>query len=138
VYQRALPHQGEPSLAGPTRSSSLVAAPGHGGLNQQNAGNRGARHHSRRSHATGEGEVMCSHRVQLSALILRSISPLLNRPFRVLCTDIMQYTATYLHLCSRPCLLRISISTPQHHWSNTTSSAFSFSHYPPAVVSKSN
>jgi hypothetical protein len=32
VYQRALPHQGELSLAGHTRFSSLVAAPGHVGL----------------------------------------------------------------------------------------------------------
>jgi hypothetical protein len=32
VDQRALPHQGEPSLAGQTRFSSLVAATGHGGL----------------------------------------------------------------------------------------------------------
>src|SRR5215203_5556029 len=31
-YQRALSHQGKPSLAGPPRFSSLVAAPGHGGL----------------------------------------------------------------------------------------------------------
>jgi hypothetical protein len=31
VYQRALPHR-EPSLAGHARFSSLVAAPGHGGL----------------------------------------------------------------------------------------------------------
>src|SRR5215216_616677 len=31
-YQPALSHQGEPSLAGHARFSSLVAAPGHGGL----------------------------------------------------------------------------------------------------------
>ena len=35
MYQRAVPHQGEPSSAGQTRFSSLVAAPGHGGLNQR-------------------------------------------------------------------------------------------------------
>ena len=32
MYQRALPHQGEPSLAGHTRFSSIVAATGHVGL----------------------------------------------------------------------------------------------------------
>ena len=32
VPQRALPHQGKPSLAGQARFSSLVAAPSHGGL----------------------------------------------------------------------------------------------------------
>ena len=32
MYQRALSHQGKPSLAGQARFSSLVAAPGHGGL----------------------------------------------------------------------------------------------------------
>src|SRR4029453_8072473 len=31
-YHRALTHQGKPSLAGPPRFSSLVAATGHGGL----------------------------------------------------------------------------------------------------------
>jgi hypothetical protein len=31
-YQRALSHQGEPSLAGHTRFSSIVAATGHVGL----------------------------------------------------------------------------------------------------------
>jgi hypothetical protein len=34
VYQRALPHQGEPSSAGPPRFSSIVAAPGHGVLSE--------------------------------------------------------------------------------------------------------
>jgi hypothetical protein len=31
---------------------------------------------------------MCSHRVQLCALILRLIAPLLNKPFRALYLDI--------------------------------------------------
>jgi hypothetical protein len=35
---------------------------------QQNAGNRCAKHRSRRSHSTGEAEVVCSRRVQLCAL----------------------------------------------------------------------
>jgi hypothetical protein len=38
---------------------------------QQNAGNRCANRHSRRSRSTVEGEVMCSHRVQLCALATR-------------------------------------------------------------------
>ena len=37
---------------------------------------------------------MCSHRVQLCILILRSVSSLLNRPFHVLRSDIMLCTAT--------------------------------------------
>jgi hypothetical protein len=38
---------------------------------QQYAGNRCANCHSRRSHSTVDAEVMCSHRVQLCALIAR-------------------------------------------------------------------
>jgi hypothetical protein len=38
---------------------------------QQNAGNRCAKRRSRRSRTTVEVEVMCSHRVQLCALIVR-------------------------------------------------------------------
>jgi hypothetical protein len=40
---------------------------------QQNAGNRCAKRPFRRSRPTVEGEVMCSHRVQLCALVLPSL-----------------------------------------------------------------
>jgi hypothetical protein len=45
---------------------------------------------------------MCSHRVQLCALIPAAVSPRLNASFSFLRIDVMQYTAIYLLLCSIP------------------------------------
>jgi hypothetical protein len=68
VDQRALPHQGEPSLAG---HPILIPRGGHRpwGSYQQNARNRCANGRSPRSHRTVGVEVMCSHCVQLCALV---------------------------------------------------------------------
>src|SRR5215217_1322970 len=70
---------------------------------QQNAGNRCAHGRCRRSRSTVEGEVMCSHRGQLCALIPAAVSPRLNASFSFLPIDVCstpQYTAIYLLLCS--------------------------------------
>ena len=57
----------------PPRFSSRNGRLPQGGIAayQQNAGNRCAKRHSRRSHTTVGAEVMCSHRVQLCALLAR-------------------------------------------------------------------
>jgi hypothetical protein len=51
---------------------------------QQNAGNRCAKRRSRRSRSTVQAEVMCSHRVQLCALVLRLHPTAPHRPFQPL------------------------------------------------------
>jgi hypothetical protein len=64
--------QGHPASAGnhPNFHPGTGAAGRHQGLSA-NAGNRCANSRSPRSHSTVEAEVMCSHRVQLCALIAR-------------------------------------------------------------------
>ena len=56
---------------------------------------------------------MCSHRVQLCALIPAAVSPRLNASFSFLRIDVMQYTAIYLLLCSMPRYLDTFASNPQ-------------------------
>src|SRR5215216_2803287 len=83
---------------------------------QQNAGNRCANGRFRRSRSTVEGEVMCSHRGQLCALIPAAVSPRLNASFSFLPIDVCstpQYTAIYLLLCSMPRHLDTFASNPQ-------------------------
>jgi hypothetical protein len=59
---------------------------------------------------------MCSHGVQLSALILcRRLTAVQGGHSPFLRVDVMQYTAIYLHLGSSSGYLDTSINSPQHH-----------------------
>ena len=79
---------------------------------QQNAGNRCADDRSCRSRSTVEGEVMCSHRVQLSALIVRldpAIAEHIRSPFT---------TAPHRHRrlpATMPCTMLPTASTSTLH-----------------------
>jgi hypothetical protein len=55
---------------------------------------------------------MCSHRVQLCALILRPGLFTLSKPFSTLLTSIMWLITIYLHLMQQTTSLNISISAP--------------------------
>jgi hypothetical protein len=75
---------------------------------QQNAGNRCANRRSPRSHSTVVGEVMCSHRVQLCALILPLIAGV-GAPYGALYLDTHvvrlqpAISAGPCHMVIRPC-----------------------------------